>query len=79
MRHAPLGNLSAYLFGRVRHTLNRRNSDRWLHSSFTDRFSVILRLLEVGNTLFLTSIIIAQTTGAYVVCIVASSVFTHRN
>ena len=74
------------LFGHLRRTLDRQNSDRWvvsareqlrqlrgiwLNRSFTDRLGLILRLLEALNTVFLIYIIVAQTIGAYSVRTVA--------
>lgn len=89
MRYCPFEDVITQLFGHVRHTLDRQNSDRWVISareqlrtlrrmwlslSFTDRLGVILRLLEIGNTIFLTYIVFAQTVGSYAVRLAARSV-----
>lgn len=80
MKHDPFEDLITQLFGHVRGNLDRQNSDRWVIGareqlrtlrtmwkslSFTDRLGVILRLLEIGNTIFLTYIVFAQTLGSY--------------
>lgn len=83
MKHDPFEDLITQLFGHVRGNLDRQNSDRWVIGareqlrtlrtmwkslSFTDRLGVILRLLEIGNTIFLTYIVFAQTLGSYSNC-----------
>ena len=82
------------LFGHMRRTLDRQNSDRWVISareqlrtlrrmwisfSFTDRLGVILRLLEIGNSAFLIYVVIAQTVGLYEVSVAVRSIRTFRN
>lgn len=94
MRHFPLEDFMIRLFGHVRRTLDRQNSDRWVFGareqlrmlrrmwislSFTDQLGVILRLLEIWNTIFLTYIVFAQTFGSYSVRIVATSVSKYRS
>lgn len=81
------------LFGHVRRTLDRQNSDRWVISarnqlrtlrkmwldlSFSERLGVILRFLEIFNTAWLTYIIVAPSIGAYSVCIAVISITEHR-
>lgn len=94
MRRYPFEDIITQLFGHVRRTLDRQNSDRWVISareqlrtlqrmwislSFTDRLSVILQLLEIGNTVFLTYIVFAQILGSYSVRIAARSMCKHRD
>lgn len=93
MRYYPFEDFITQLFGHVRRTLDRQNSDRWvigareqlrtlrrmwISLSFTDRLGLILRSLEIANTIFLTYIVFAQTVGAYSVRIAARSVCNYR-
>ena len=93
MRYYPFEDFLTQLFGHVRRTLDRQNSDRWvigareqlqtlrrmwISLSFTDRLGVILRLLEIGNTILLTYIVFAQTIGAYSVRVAARLACKYR-
>ena len=94
MRSPPFESFMSDLFGHVRCTLDRQNSDRWVISarvrlrtlrktwlalSFTDRLGVILRLLEIGNTFVLAYIIVAPSIGAYSVRKAAKPMPKHRS
>lgn len=86
MRNLPFKGFISNLFRQVRYALDHQSSTGWGISSrmqlrtlqkmlcdlsFTDGLDAILRLLELGNTIFLTYIIIAQSIGTYSVCITA--------
>lgn len=62
-------------FTKAGRTKVKRMLDWWEKSRWTDHVDMLLRVIEVGNSIWLAYIVFAQTVGSYVTCDCISSIW----